>query len=188
VHLRWDGAQFHASSTDGIRAVVSSWSPDDRPDKDVQEELGIGLGGDDEPWEFILASEDAAHLLSTAKPIKHLEYVPLFVDCDGLNLTVRRAKQLRCPGFSVAYDGKTHGFPDLRETVVAAMGKAEATKEIWFNASLMADFSKARQRGGPAKFTFAGPDAATVVEIGERFVGVIQPVRISEPDGGSGRG
>lgn len=184
VHLRWTGDLFHASALDGIRCAVSSWSPDDRPDKDVQDALETKLGGGD-PFEAILGFDDAKHLLDTAKPIKNLEYVPLFLDCDGWSLSVRRAKQTRVPGFSLTYDGMTHAFPDVREVVVAALAGIEPVKEIWFNAVLMADFGKVRQRGGAAKFTFGGPEHATVVEIGERFVGAIQPVRAAdESEGG----
>lgn len=176
VHLRWDGTLLYASATDAIRVAVSSWSPDDKPDKDVQGRLGEELGGGD-PFEVLLAHDDVKHLLDTAKPIKNLEYVPLHLDSDGWSLTVRRSKQTRVPGFSLAYDGLSHAYPDLREVVVTAMANAEPVKEIWLNAALMADFGKVRQRGGPAKYTFAGPDRPTVVEIGDRFVGAIQSVR-----------
>ena len=181
VHLRWDGAMFHASSFDGIRAAVSSWDPDDIPDTDVQDEIGTALGEDtDGEWEFLLSSDDAAHLLKTAKPVKGMEYVPLFVTFDGPLLTVRRAKATRLPGFTLAYDGMGHAFPDLRGFVVEAAGKTEPVKEISFNAVLMADFGKVRQRGNPARWTFAGDRSPAVVEIGERFVGALMPVRPAE--------
>lgn len=181
VHLRWDGGQFHASATDGIRAVVSSWHPDDIPDADVQDEIGTTLGEDsDGEWEFILSADDAAHLLKTAKPVKGMEYTPLHVTWDGELLTVRRSKASRLPGFTLAYDGMDHVFPDVRAYVVEAAGKAEPVKEISFNAVLVADFGKVRQRGNPARWTFGGDRHPAVVEIGERFVGAIQPVRASE--------
>lgn len=181
VQLTWDGALFHASATDGIRAAVSSWDPDDVPDEDVQDEIGTTLGEDtDGAWSFVLSSDDAAHLLKTAKPVKGMEYVPLHVTYDGELLTVRRSKATRLPGFTLAYDGMAHDFPDVRTYVVEAAGKAESVKEIAFNAVLMADFGKVRQRGNPARWTFAGDRSPAVVEIGERFVGAIMPVRPSE--------
>lgn len=181
IQLRWDGDTFHASATDGIRAVVSSWNPDDDVDEDVQFEIGTTLG-EDTPgeWQFLLSADDAAHLLKTAKPVKGLEYVPLFVELDMTLLKVRRAKQARLPGFTITYDGLDFPFPDLRGYVVEAAGRVEPVKEIAFNAVLVADFGKVRQRGNPARWTFGGDRHPAVVEIGDRFVGVIQPVRPAE--------
>ncbi len=177
IHLQWDGSMLHASATDTIRSAISSWHPADDPDTDVQDALGVELGGADDPWHVVLGIDDVAHLLTTAKPIKNLEYVPLILDYAGGVLSVKRAKQARVPGFSIAYDGRPYPFADLRLTMVDALGRVEAVKEIWFNGPLMASFAKARQRGHAAKWTFAGPDRPAVVEIGERFVGAILPVR-----------
>lgn len=177
VQLRWDGDQLHACATDAVRVAVSSWSRDDPPDSDVQGTLGVELGGADGPWHILLAYDDVKHLLGAAKPVKGLEYVPLFLDVTGRVLSVKRAKESRVPGFALSYDGLPTPFPDLRFVVVQALGRAEPAKEIWLNMVLAADFGKVRQRGGAAKWTFAGPDRPAVVEIGERFVGAIQPVR-----------
>jgi hypothetical protein len=179
VHLHWTGDLWHASAIDGIRAAVSSWSPDDQPEKDVQGELGFVWGGGD-PFEIILSIDDAEHLLAAAKPVKGLEYVPLVLDCDGFQLTVKRAKQTRLPGFTLGYDGMAHAFPDVRAILVEAMAKAEPVKEMWFNLKYLATFAEVRQRGGPAKYTFAGPNHLAVMEIGQRFVGAIMPVRIGD--------
>ncbi len=180
VNLRWDGVLLHASATDGIRAAVSSWHPDDEPEKDVQDTLGVELGGADEPWDITLTIDDVKHLLGVAKPVKGLEYLPLALDCDGGILSVKRAKQSRVPGFSLAYDGVGGPYPDQRFVVVEALGRVEPTKEFWVNAVLMADFGRVRQRGGCAKWTFT--DKAAVVEIGERFAGLIAPVRSGSGD------
>ncbi len=177
VHLQWDGAMLHASASDTIRSAISSWHPSDEPEKDVQDALGVELGGADDPWHVVLGVDDVAHLLATAKPVKNLEYVPLILDYAGGVLSVKRAKQARVPGFSIAYDGRPYVFADLRVAIVEALGRVEPVKEIWFNGPLMSSFGKVRQRGAPAKWTFAGPDRPAVVEIGERFVGAIQPVR-----------
>lgn len=182
VHLRWDGRQFHATATDTIRAAISSWSPDDQPEKDVQHELGVELGSADDPWTFVLAVDDATHLLATAKPIKKLEYLPLYVECDGTQLQVRRARQARVPGFALTYDAEPHTYPDVREVVVGAAAFTEPVKEIWYNAALLADFGKVRQRGHAAKLTFGGTTKTTIIEIGERFIGLIQPVRTGDRD------
>ncbi len=180
VHLRWDGRLFHASATDLLRVAVSSWSPEDQPDKDVQDPLGVELGSVDDPWEFLLSADDAAHLLKAAKPIKDLEYLPLFVDVDGSVMSVKRSKQHRVPGFALSYDGLPYGFADLRVFVANAMGAAEPVKEWGVNMLLAMDFGRVRQRGGGAKWTFAGADRPAVVEIGHRFVGAIQPIRLGE--------
>lgn len=177
IELRWDGELFHASAHSGIHLGISSWSPDDKPDTDVQDELEVALGSDDAPWSCVLTLDDAKHLLATAKPVKGLEYVPLFVDWDGQFLTVTRAKQARLPGLKLSYDGQEHAFPDLRDIVVRAASNLEDVKEISFNATYLAAFGTVRQRGGHLKLTFGGPDGPTIGEIGERFVGVIQPVR-----------
>jgi hypothetical protein len=81
------------------------------------------------------------------------------------------------PGFKVSYDGMPHVFPDVRELLVAAAVHVDATKEVWFNPALLADFAKVRTRGGEMKLTFAGSERTTIVEIGHRFIGGIQPVR-----------
>jgi hypothetical protein len=181
VHLRWDGALFHVSATDGIRAAISSWSPDDTPDEDVQYEIGTTLGEDgDATWEFLLTADDASHLLKTAKPSKGHEYAPLYVTFDGPLLKVRRDREAQVPGFTLTYEGLDHTFPDLRGYVVEAAGKAEPVKEIAWNAVYMADFGKVRQRGGAARWTFSGDRSPAVVEIGVRFVGALMPVRPAE--------
>ena len=180
VHLRWDGELFHASAYSGWHSGISSWSPDDPPERDVQDELEVELGSDDAPWEFVLSVDDAKHLLKTAKPAKGLEYVPLFVEHDGQFLHVKRAKQSRVPGFSLAYDALDAEFPDLRQLVAAAGNHVEDVKEAGFNAQFLAAFAAVRQRGSYPKFTFGGAQHPTIVEIGNRFVGLIQPVRPAE--------
>lgn len=180
VHLRWDGALFHASATDSIRVAVSSWSPDDPPEQDEQHELGVELGSDDGPWEFLLSSDDATHLVKTAKPVKGLEHVPLYVEYDGEVLGVKRAKQSRVPGFTLSYDAQPYVFPDLRKFVVDAMANAEPVKEIALSMALLKGFAEVRQRGAAARWTFAGTERPAVVEIGNRFIGAIQPARAGE--------
>lgn len=180
VHLRWDGELFHASATDGLRVAVSSWSADDPPERDEQHELGVELGSDDPPWEFLLSSDDATHLVKTAKPVKGLEHVALVIDHDGEVLGVKRSKQARVPGFALAYDAQPYAYPDLRRFVVAALEDAEPVKEISLNMALVVDFGKVRQRGHAARWTFAGTEKPAVVEIGPRFVGAIQPVRVGD--------
>lgn len=180
VELRWDGELFHTSADSHFHAGVSSWSPDDPPEKDVQDELEVKLGSDDGPWACILDIEDVDHLLKTVKPAKGLEYVPLFIDWDGQFLTVRRSKQTRVPGLTLAYDGMTHAFPDVRRAVVEAASRLEDVKEIQYNGSFLAAFGKVRTRGGCMKLTFGGARGTTIVEVGHRFVGLIQPVRPAE--------
>lgn len=181
VQLRWDGTLLHVSATDRYRVAISSWNPDDTPDNDVQYEIGTVLGEDqDFTWEFLLTADDATHLLKTAKPSKGHEYAPLYITWDGPLLKVRRDREAQVPGFSLIYEGLDHTFPDVRGYVVEAAGKAEPVKEISWNAVLMADFGKVRQRGGAARWTFGGDRNPAVVEIGERFVGAIQPVRAAE--------
>ncbi len=180
VELRWDGELFHASAHSGIHLGISSWSPDDRPDADVQDELEVVLGSDDPPWSCVLTLDDVKHLLATAKPVKGLEYVPLFVDWDGRFLTVTRAKQARLPGLKLSYDGQEFAFPDLREIVVKAAASLEEVKEILFNPTYLSAFGAVRQRGGYLKLTFGGADGTTIGEVGSRFVGAIQPIRPAE--------
>ncbi len=181
VQLRWDGERLHVSATDHYRVAISSWDPDDTPDEDVQYEIGTTLGEDgDGTWEFLLTADDAAHLLKTAKPSKGHEYAPLFVTFDGPLLKVRRDREAQVPGFTLTYEGLSHEYPDLRGYVVEAAGKAEPVKEISWNAVYMADFGRVRQRGGAARWTFSGDRSPAVVEIGERFIGALMPVRPAE--------
>lgn len=187
VELRWDGSMLHASALDGFRAVVSSWHPDDDPCRPVEYPLGTDLGGPDAPWDVVLEADDVKHLIDTAKTRKGQEYVPVVVDADPPVLAVTRAKLHRLvPGFKVSYDGTSSQFPNVREMIVTAAGDVEATKELWFNPCLMADFAKVRQRGGPMKLTLAGPLHPAIVEIGTRFIGLIQPVRNGEQTPSSG--
>jgi hypothetical protein len=178
IDLRWDGTMLHAGATDVTRVVVSSWHPEDDPDHDTQLQFGVVLG-EDRPttWQILLSADDVGHLLKTAKPVKGLEQTLLtLVYADGPVLEVARAKQARLPGIQLAYDGLNFAFPDLRQALVEAASRAEAVKEIAWNGELMADFGRVRQRGGPARWTFSGPQHPAVVEIGTRFVGSIQPV------------
>ncbi len=181
VQLRWDGSLLHVSATDRYRVAISSWDPDDTPDDDVQYEIGTVLGEDsDGTWECMLSADDAGHLLKTAKPSKGHEYAPLFVTLDGELVKVRRDREAQVPGFSLIYEGLDLEFPDLRGHVVEAAGKAEPVKEISFNAVYLATFGSVRQRGNTSRWTFAGDRGPAVVEIGERFVGALMPVRPAE--------
>lgn len=52
-------------------------------------------------------------------------------------------------------------------------------RSVAYSPKLLADFGKVRPRG-PLRLTFAGEHKPTLVAIGERFVGAIQPVKESE--------
>lgn len=179
VHLYWDGSMMHAAVCTPFRAAMSSWHPDDDPDQDTQTELGVTLGGADEPWGIVLTHDDAKHLLANVKPPKHREYTPIEVEYrDGIIIVTRR-KQTRLPGFRLTIDGFGDDYepPDVSALVEKTLAGAQSTSTVAFNACLLADFGKVRQRGCAMRLILAGPMAA--VRIGERFAGAIGTVRES---------
>jgi hypothetical protein len=179
VRLEWDGAQLHAMSTDRFRVAWSTWQPDDDPDTegDQQEDLFTTWGGADVPWHIYLPLADAKDIVSNFKLKPKERGCPLQVDhadgqlkVDRSRMTGHSALRMVVAGVVLDSDGL-----DIRR-YFADHATAKPVRAVAYTPKLLADFGKVRPRGA-LKLTFTGEHAVTLVEIGERFVGAIQPVK-----------
>lgn len=173
IRLEWDGRMLHAQSTDRFRIGWASWSPDDEPEIEVQDDLFTNIGSGDNPWHCYIPLADAEHLVKTFKlPTKEAVVVPLTVDYDAQRGRVKVARS-RTTGHSaidIAIDTQSVEYPNLRE-LLAVADLPDVIDGITFTAKLLADFAKVRARG-PLQLRFTRTQLVHVT-IGERFVGAI---------------
>lgn len=183
VRLEWDGQSLHAMATDRYRLAWSTWDPDDEPDAegDQQDDLFTRWGSDDAGWTLLLPQPDVKDLISNFKLKPKERGCPLTiertVDAAGPQLTVDRS---RLTGHSalrmvIVGDQSDAEYPDLRK-LLADNSTAEPVRTLAYEPQRLADFGKVRPRG-PMRLTFTGEHGLTHIEIGERFVGAIQPVK-----------
>ncbi len=176
INVFWDGSKLHTQAIDTIRFAWASWHPDDEPERDVQGDIFNQPGSGDDPWQILIPRDDAAHLVKTYKlPVKE-SFAPLTVDVADGKFTVKRHRDTGHPAITTVIDGRAEEFPD----VAGLLGKSDVLSkvdQVAFNAKYLADFAKVRPRG-PMQMQFTGETATTVVTIGERFVGAIQPVKL----------
>lgn len=180
VRLEWDGSQLHTMSTDQFRIAWSTWDPDDDPDSPRQDSLFTEWGGDDDPWHVYVRLSDVKDIVSAYKLPAKQGGTPLalerWVDAEGVHLTIERSSltghsSITMVVRAVAVDPE----PDLRG-LLARADTITAVQSLAYTAGLLADFARVRQRG-PLRLTFTGKTKLTLVEIGQRFVGAIQPVK-----------
>ncbi|GGM53709.1 hypothetical protein ACFFX1_54720 [Dactylosporangium sucinum] len=178
INLVWDGDKLHTQATDRFRMAWSSWHPDDDPERDVQGDIFNQPGSGDDPWQILIPVDDAGHLVKTYKlPVKE-SFAPLTLDVFDGKLTVKRHRDTGHPAITTVIEGRMMEFPDLRQALANAdvVSKVDG---IAFTAKLLADFAKVRPRG-PFELRFTGEHSTTLVTIGERFVGAIQPVQLGD--------
>lgn len=179
VRLEWDGDQLHALATDQVRIAWSTWDPGDDPDVEgaFQPDLMTEYGGADDPWSIMLPLPDAKELERNFRLKPKERGCPLTVDFDDGQLRVDRSRNTGHSALRmvVAADPFAADWPDVRG-LLAKHSTAAPLLNISYTARLLADFGKVRPRG-PLRLTFTGETKPTLVEIGKRFVGAIQPVR-----------
>lgn len=186
VRLEWDGGQLHAMATDRYRVAWSTWDPTDDADAegDQQDDLFTEWGGDGSGWTVLLPALDVKDLIANFKLKPKERACPLTierkVDTNGAQLIVDRT---RMTGHSalrmvIASRGDDADFPDLRK-LLGDHSTAVPVRSLAYTPQRLADFGKVRPRGA-LKLTFTGERKLTLVEIGERFVGAIQPVKESD--------
>lgn len=181
VRLEWDGDMLHALSADGIRVAWSQWHPDDEPEGETQDDLFTEFGGADDPWAAILRLDDAKEMVETFKLGPKEQRVPLTVDCDGGQITVKRSRDTGYSAHTLTVPTPLLETPDVRK-LLADLDHREHIGEVAFTAKFLADFGKVRPRG-PLEFTFTGATKPTLVRVGKRFCGAIMPVKLGEePD------
>lgn len=182
VRLEWDGSQLHAMATDQLRIAWSTWDPDDEPDTegDQQKDLFTEWGSGDDPWMIVLPLAEAKDLVSNFKLKPKERLCPLTVELDDGQLRVDRSRMTGYSALRMVIAGDPQGgeWPDLR-ALLARFSTAVELRSVAYSPKLLADFGKVRPRG-PIRLTFAGETKPTLVAIGERFVGAIQPVKESE--------
>lgn len=195
VRLEWDGELLHAMTMDSVRVGWSQWCPEDLPPVDVQDPIGTVWGGSRVPWAITIALHDAAEIAKIFRlPAKEAYGSPLSVDVDQAptdgpdgapaTKTLLRVRRDADTGRS-ALTGVWEGV-EIPLTLAAARelfarwDKVAKIPSIAFNPSLLADFAQVRTRGGAMRMTFTGRERPTLIEIGRRFQGLIQPIKEKE--------
>lgn len=183
VHLEWDGQQLHALATDGYHFGWTRWNPDDPPPEgldEVQEDLFTDWGGDDEPWAATVDLDDAKEAAKVFRlPMKE-GWTPLTLDAGWDTIVVGRSRigahtALKQEMRRNVLPAKT-AYPDLRALLNEDDRPDEPVGELAFIAARLANFARVRPRG-PLELTFTGPSRKVRVRIGDRFDGLILPVR-----------
>lgn len=175
VRIEWDGDTLNALATDRYRIAWSAWHPDDDPDMDSQDDLFTKWGGADDPWTVTITLEDAKELVKVFKlPLKE-QRVPLAVDVDNGQITVRRDRDTGYTALRLDIPDQLVDFPDIRKLLSDA-DRVEPVAGLAFNAKYLADFGKVRPRA-PMQMSFTGSAGLAHVAIGKRFTGAIMPVR-----------
>lgn len=183
IRIDWDAEQetLHASASDGYRVAWSTWHTDDDPEQDVQDCLFTAWGGntDEDSWTAVIGLEDAKDAARMFKLGKDDAYTPVQVALQAGQLRVSRTRDTGHSAIThVMRDATTDQQVDPRSLLDKLPDPGPAA-ELAFTACLLADFAKVRPRG-PMVMTFAGPDKAVRVRIGERFTGAVMPVRVHE--------
>jgi hypothetical protein len=179
VRLEWDGDMLHASATDTLRMVRSSWHPDDDEDGNETPGLVNPYGGADDRWALFMRLDDAKELIKHFKLPSKEGRIPLTLNhLDGL-LKVNRSADSGHQEVTAVVVGRFCEFPDLA-AVLDSEPLYELVSEMRYTGRHLADFGVVRQRG-PMSLTFCGSQRATRVRIGSRFVGTIRPDRSGEP-------
>lgn len=179
VRLEWDGDMLHASATDTLRTVRSSWHPDDDENGTDSPSLVNPYGGADDRWVVFTRLDDAKELIKHFKLPGKESRTPLTLDERDGQLRVSRSADTGHQDVTAVVTTRFCEFPDLTK-VLDTEPLAEQMTEIRYVGRHLADFGIVRQRG-PMTLTFCGTERATRVRIGERFVGTIRPDRSGEP-------
>jgi DNA polymerase III sliding clamp (beta) subunit (PCNA family) len=178
VRIEWDGAMLHTLATDRFRIAWSMWHPDDQPDLDSQDDLFTTWGGADDPWQATICLDDAKELVKVFKLPSKEQRVPLALDLDRQQVTVRRDRDTGYTALRLDIPDQQAEFPDVR-TLLSDSDRIEPVTGLMFNAKYLADFSKVRPRS-PLQMSFTGSTGIAHVSIGKRFTGAIMPVREGE--------
>ena len=178
VRIEWDGQMLHALATDRFRIAWSMWHPDDQPDADSQDDLFTTWGGADEPWKATICLDDAKELVKVFKLPTKEQRVPLSLDLNQEQVTVRRDRDTGYTALRLDIPDKLAEFPDVRK-LLADADRIEAVTGLMFNAKYLADFGKVRPRS-PLQMSFTGATGIAHVSVGKRFTGAIMPVREGE--------
>lgn len=177
LRIAWDGELLHTQAHDNQHAAWSRWSPEDDPTEgDVQESFLEPFGSDDEPWERVITLEDAKTLAKAFKPDKKRLFVPLHLDASAPDcLKVVRNRVPGLPATTITVDHQDITYADLAGEL-AKHDRADAVRSLAFTAAHLGHFATVRPRG-PLEMTFTGQRGPAIVNIGERFTGLITPVR-----------
>lgn len=173
VRLHWDGDMLHASTTDTLRTARSTWHPDDDDEGDTKPSLVSVYGGADDPWSLYMRLDDAKALVSHFKLPTKEAMVPITLDHHRGKLTVARSAAAGLEEVEVAVVGRMVEFPDL-DTMFATPPNTQPVTELGFIGRHLADLGAVRQRG-TLTLAFCGPQRATRIRIGRRFVATIRP-------------
>lgn len=179
VRLEWDGEMLHATATDTLRIVRSSWHPDDDEGDDSKGALFAAYGGVDDRWVMHIRLDEAVELAKHFKLPAKEGAVPLTLSHDRGQLTVSRSADTGRQDIKVIVTTRMAEFPDVRNALDVAP-RTEHVTELAFVGRHLADFGVVRQRG-VMRLAFCGPERATRVTIGKRFVGTIRPDRSGQP-------
>ncbi|GAA0720177.1 hypothetical protein Drose_06465 [Dactylosporangium roseum] len=184
VRIEWDGDQLHTLATDMYAVGISSYAKDDDTwgVEVAEDDLFTDFNSGDDPWSITISLDDAKEIVSDYKLAPKLGRVPLTVDYDHehARLTVKRGRETGHPAKRTTVEALPADaqFPDVRQ-VLADASVTQKVMGLRFDAKRLAVFSKVRPTG-PLELTFTGETSATLVAIGDRFVGAVMPVKVND--------
>lgn len=193
VLVEWDGEQLHAYATDRFVAAWSRWTPGDDapedPDPD-QDSLFDYHAGDDAPWRVLLHLAVAKHITQAFKLAAGAGWQPLTVEKHVDELRIRRDRDQGLPALRYNAPGiLTATFPSVRKYLEVSLLEhltppgqfGPGVDRVAVTPTYLAKFAKVRDYG-PLQLLFRTRTGLVLARCGDRFVGGIAPVRMTEWD------
>lgn len=198
VRLEWDGETLTASATDRVRAAKEIWTPDEEQyDQNAEDEYVTYKVDSETPlFSVRLELEDVKSIIKAfgLKGAKK-QHAPIKIEVTpssfaGNTYTVRLTREA-LPGVwsPLAFHATGAGAPgagdipevDIEDLIARTQNVEAYLPGVAFNAEFLNAFPKVRPLG-PLELNFTGEHKLVRFNMGSRFRGVIQPVRVETPD------
>lgn len=197
VRIEWDGATLTVSATDRVRAAKETWDPDSEQYDPAAEAAYVEYFAEaDTPLYSVRISLDDVKSIIKAFTLKGAkrQHAPLRIavgsssyEDNTYTLKVSRVASELWP--SLAFHATGVGAPregdvpevDIEDLIARTQNVEAYLPGVAFNAEFLNAFPKVRPLG-PLEMNFTGEHKLVRFNMGSRFRGVIQPVRVETPN------
>ncbi|HEY9474351.1 MAG TPA: hypothetical protein VIS06_10930 [Mycobacteriales bacterium] len=181
VLIEWDGETLHTMATDRYTVGWSRWNPDDAPvdgEEPAEDDLFTEWGESaDRTWSKQISLLDAKEIVKVYKLPAKAGGVPVLVTAGFKTLTLDRKPESGHTAITMEFLSEPdERYPDVRAFIDTAEAMGEPVGQIMYNPRHLAAFDKVRPHGQFQR-QFGGETKPTFVRIGERFTGLVMPVR-----------